>query len=911
MVLVVVFLITVLTAVNFFSTAKLTFPAFNKASAQTGGTTYYISPDGNDANSGTSDSSPWKTFVRAWSNTSPSVQAGDTLVLMDGIYYQSLLPKRAGQNGNPITIRAQHDGKAIIDGQYQRIPVQLGTWEGDPYKDYFIIEGIVARNSSGSVFQVQGNYNILRRISGYNANRDGNNHVVSLGYQTHGNLVEDCIAAGSGRKMAFAYAADRSTIRRCFVYWQRWDGRDWHDYYPWGDGQEMYNSSNGIIENGIAYGAYTSVAFNILSNVSTTMIPKGANNNKILGSMAIRNSVFKDGTIWRWPLTRPQPTVGNTIAKYWEWPPARRQFGISTWGSTALVSDTLFQDIFAWGGAQWGFGISGNSSDLSNNVSNALINRATIINNGLDAPSVSGGIGTDARIDYLDLVNTTNSKVGIGYDPVTTKQVQNPFTGEGARLQHRYVDGVLKDGSDGTPAQPLWPWGMQDRLIKEMGIDITGEMTDLLIDQEIPTGKTIKAPVISPVPPEGAPLQNVSGVTYLSPITVTITHNTPGITIRYTLDESEPTTNSPTYNGPITLDQTTLVKTKAFLLNGEESHLRSAYFIINPSVSNQPPEITADLEPFIHPYIETVLPNNTVKLYATVSDLTLPSGTSQAISTWTQVSGPSQATITDPSKPRTSAIFPESGLYVLKLTVTDGELSTSKEVRVQVWPNDLQGIVHTIPGRIEAENYKSGGEGVGYHQTYSYSDTLYRNQTGPYNQPSKVDATYAYNDYWGYAIRYINQEEWYAYDVNIQTPGIYTLNFRYSADATGSAVHLSLDGQDISGSILIDQVRTTRQYFTKTVTTPPLSAGRHELRLHADAAPEGWRNNNLGNLTVNYFEFIPTDTDLDESGSVGINDALELFRNWFTPVTNFKADIDRNSKVNGLDFSYLKRDWSR
>ncbi len=45
--------------------------------------------------------------------------------------------------------------------------------------------------------------------------------------------------------------------------------------------------------------------------------------------------------------------------------------------------------------------------------------------------------------------------------------------GEGARLTHRYVDGVLTD-------QPLWPWPMEERIQREMGLSVTREMAKLL-----------------------------------------------------------------------------------------------------------------------------------------------------------------------------------------------------------------------------------------------------------------------------------------------------------------------------------------------------------------------------------------------------------------------------------------------
>ncbi|MBK8047664.1 MAG: hypothetical protein IPK16_11370 [Anaerolineales bacterium] len=151
-------------------------------------TTYYVSPTGNDTAAGTSVTTPWKTFDRSWQSLYP----GDTLIVMDGVYYQSLNPDtRNGEPGKPITIRAQHDGKAIIDGEHVRMTVKIGdTWPG-PIGEYFVIEGIVARNSSDSVWFLRGDHNILRRVSGYNASTDTNDHVFLV--WANDNLIEDCL----------------------------------------------------------------------------------------------------------------------------------------------------------------------------------------------------------------------------------------------------------------------------------------------------------------------------------------------------------------------------------------------------------------------------------------------------------------------------------------------------------------------------------------------------------------------------------------------------------------------------------------------------------------------------------------------------------------------------------------------
>lgn len=79
--------------------------------------TYYISPNGNDDNSGSSQSSPLKTFDEALDR----MVAGDTLIVMDGTYAMGngdagIEVENNGTASAYITIKAQNKGKAIITG---------------------------------------------------------------------------------------------------------------------------------------------------------------------------------------------------------------------------------------------------------------------------------------------------------------------------------------------------------------------------------------------------------------------------------------------------------------------------------------------------------------------------------------------------------------------------------------------------------------------------------------------------------------------------------------------------------------------------------------------------------------------------------------------------------------------------
>jgi hypothetical protein len=102
----------------------LTFHTFASAA------NFFISPNGNDANAGTSTGAPWKTFAHAI----PLLNPGDTLNLLDGIYtgsttgYPNINCSSGAHNGtssSPITIQAQNERQAWIKGDGSAEPFQL------------------------------------------------------------------------------------------------------------------------------------------------------------------------------------------------------------------------------------------------------------------------------------------------------------------------------------------------------------------------------------------------------------------------------------------------------------------------------------------------------------------------------------------------------------------------------------------------------------------------------------------------------------------------------------------------------------------------------------------------------------------------------------------------------------------
>ncbi len=428
---------------------------------------YYVSPQGDDGNDGVSAGAPWRTFAHAWE----VLQPGDTLLLLDGTYTAAttgvIQPNiRNGEQGRPITIKARNDGKALIDGEGQTIPVRLGeNWgPSGPIGDWFVVEGIVARNGTLSSIRLEhAHHNVLRRVSAYDADPDDNSLAIGIAWSDD-NLVEDFVAAGTGRYMVNVFTSRGNTLRRGFTMWQRWDGRHFCGVsWPNGNNVGVYNSSDTTVENVIAYGRGVTGIF-IQANDDTAV----ADNNQILGSMALLQGADYDGRVWtygtgaRQPAARPGP-ITNPYGEpcpanitQWEWGGHRQGFNLFGQGE---LHDNVFRDILAVGNVGLGWA---SQHPYGPDPVGTVIDHATLYGNGRDITSWEAAQGGDIYIDRRD---TVLSNGGLS---VTNSRIANsPWAeqGEGARFEHRYVDRQLT-------TQPLLPWPMEGRVKEEIGVSV-------------------------------------------------------------------------------------------------------------------------------------------------------------------------------------------------------------------------------------------------------------------------------------------------------------------------------------------------------------------------------------------------------------------------------------------------------
>jgi lysophospholipase L1-like esterase len=110
--------------------------------------------------------------------------------------------------------------------------------------------------------------------------------------------------------------------------------------------------------------------------------------------------------------------------------------------------------------------------------------------------------------------------------------------------------------------------------------------------------------------------------------------------------------------------------------------------LVGVSPVNQPPNVNAGAD-------QSIAFGATATLDATVTDDALPGGT--LTTSWSKLSGPGTVTFGNSNTVDTTATFSASGVYVLRLTGSDGQLSASDDVTVTVNSGGGGTLVKVMP----------------------------------------------------------------------------------------------------------------------------------------------------------------------------------------------------------------------
>lgn len=253
-----------------------------------GATSYFISPTGNDSNTGT-QTSPWKTFRFAIFHLAP----GDTLILLDGTYDNSnsgfpIFKNINGTSEKPITIKAMNERQAHIHNDGTTVSVS-GT-----NCSYLVVEGIQAssidnpdsRPGTGGAFDFRNCHHLtFKRLLLHHNNRYNNSHLFTLVRVTD-SLVEESEFYYFHRHAVMTKPGSRNTFRRLYCHSRGYGnirGSYQNAHGPHGGDVcvSLYPGDNTIVENSIADVTTLSV-FDIQASG-----PTPADNNRFLGNISL------------------------------------------------------------------------------------------------------------------------------------------------------------------------------------------------------------------------------------------------------------------------------------------------------------------------------------------------------------------------------------------------------------------------------------------------------------------------------------------------------------------------------------------------------------------------------------------------------------------------------------------------
>ena len=189
---------------------------------------------------------------------------------------------------------------------------------------------------------------------------------------------------------------------------------------------------------------------------------------------------------------------------------------------------------------------------------------------------------------------------------------------------------------------------------------------------------------------------------------------------------------------------------------------------------------------------------------------------------WVQVSGPA-ITLANPNTAQPGLTPSATGAYVFRLTVRDGAAQSQDEMTLTVNPANP---AIPLPGRIQAEAYRNGGQGVGYNDL-----TPTNNQGGQLRPADGVDIETTGDAGGGYNVGWIQAGEWLAYDVNVASTGAYNLTARLAANAAGArTMTMQVDGATVATFSFADGAGW-QVYRDVAVQNVNLTAGNHLVRL--------------------------------------------------------------------------------
>lgn len=138
------------------------------------------------------------------------------------------------------------------------------------------------------------------------------------------------------------------------------------------------------------------------------------------------------------------------------------------------------------------------------------------------------------------------------------------------------------------------------------------------------------------------------------------------------------------------------------------------------------------------------------------------------------------------------------------------------------------GTPASVPGKVEAENFDTGGANV------AYVDNSTGNEGGAYRPSEDVDIETTTDTGGGYNIGWITTGEATNYSIDVTAKGTYTIDTRLAAIATGGLFHIEIDGVNVTGSLTVPNTGGFQNWANVSKSGIVLTQGAHVMKFVAD-----------------------------------------------------------------------------
>jgi len=159
----------------------------------------------------------------------------------------------------------------------------------------------------------------------------------------------------------------------------------------------------------------------------------------------------------------------------------------------------------------------------------------------------------------------------------------------------------------------------------------------------------------------------------------------------------------------------------------------------------------------------------------------------------------------------------------------------------------FKGVIHAIPGTIEAEDFDEGGEGIAYHDREP--ENLEKRR--PAHRDGGVDLEWRATASRQYNLGWTRAGEWLMYTVEVREAGVYRLEMMVASSKKGGTFHVELNGADKTGPIEIPDTGGWQHLKPMTKERVTLEAGRYVMKVVMDTeGPSG----SIGD--IDYYRFV-------------------------------------------------------